>query len=185
VSVPKTTEGLISGLRGLVDDAARRGQTVFSRVLSLRQVPATETVAGYLNLAMLAPVIELERLRSLDGEPHVLTITYLPATLVPQLDQRDLSGAASLYKVLRHDFGLPIVSSRRRVEAAVASTREARLLNIERGAPLLVLHSISYTVDHRPLEYFVALHRGDRSAFEVELAAPLVRQAAFAPALTP
>jgi len=195
VSIPKTTEGLISGLRGLADDAARRGQTVFSRVLSLRQVPATETVAGHLNLATLAPVIELERLRSLDGEPHVLTITYLPAALVPQLDQRDLSGAASLYQVLRHDFGLPIVSSRRRVEAAVASTREARLLNIERGAPLLVLHSISYTADHRPLEYFVALHRGDRSAFEVELAAPLgsasrfeqvpVRQAAFAPALTP
>ena len=47
--------------------------------------------------------------------------------------------------------------------------REAHLLRMRVGEPLLVLRSISYTADGRPLEYFVARHRGDRSAFEVEL----------------
>jgi GntR family transcriptional regulator len=37
---------------------------------------------------------------------------------------------------------------------------------------LLVLRSISYTTGHRPLEYFIAFHRGDRSAFEVDLSSP-------------
>jgi GntR family transcriptional regulator len=169
VSPHKTAEGLISGLRGLVDDAALRGQVVESKVLVLRQVPATNGVAASLNIAVDEPVVELERVRSLDGEPHVLTMTYLPAALVPGLARRDLNGAGSLYQVLRQDYGLPIVSSRRRVEAATAGPREARLLAVDHGAPLLVLYSVSYTTERRALEYFIAFHRGDRSAFEVEL----------------
>jgi GntR family transcriptional regulator len=55
------------------------------------------------------------------------------------------------------------------VEAATAGAREARLLGVDRGAPLLVLYSTSYTTERRVLEYFTAFHRGDRSAFEVEL----------------
>ncbi len=173
VAIHKTAEGLISGLRGLVDDAALRGQVVESKVLALRQVPATNGVAASLNLAVNDPVIELERVRALDGEPHVLTVTYLPSALVPGLVERDLNGPGSLYQILRQDYGLPIISSRRRVEAATAGAREARLLGVERGAPLLVLYSVSYTTDRRALESFTAFHRGDRSAFEVELSSPV------------
>ena len=173
VTAPKTAEGLISELGGLADDAALRGQKVQSKVLVLREAPATDTVAQRLSLAPGEPVVELERVRRLDGEPHVLTMTYLPAAMVPGLVERDLNGSASLYRLLREDFGLPVVSSRRRVEAATAGVREARLLRLGRGDPLLVLRSISYTAGRRPLEYFVAFHRGDRSAFEVDLSGPI------------
>lgn len=173
VSAPKTAEGLISGLHGLADDAALRGQEVESRVLTLREAPASETVARSLNLSPGEPVVEIERLRLLDGEPHVLVTTYLPGLLVPGLTRRNLSGAASLYRILREDYELPIVSSLRRVEATVAGAREARLLGIKRGAALLVLHSIGYTTGQRPVDYFVAFHRGDRSAFEVGLSNPV------------
>lgn len=169
VSVPKTAEGLISGLRGLADDAALRGQRVDSTVLLLRESPAGADVALRLDLEPGEPVVELERLRAIDGEPWVLVITYLPAALVPGLARRDLSGSKSLYRILRENYGLQIVSSVRRVEAAIADVREAHLLRIPRGAPLLVLRSIGYTTGGRPFDYFVARHRGDRSAFEVTL----------------
>jgi GntR family transcriptional regulator len=172
VSTPKTAEGLISGLRGLADDALLRGQEVKSRVLVLREVTATEPVARSLNLGPAEPVVELERVRMLDGEPHVLVVTYLPAILVPGLARRDLNGTVSLYRILREEYELPIVSAVRRVEATVAGVREARLLAIDRGSPLLSLRNIGYTTGDRPLDYFVALHRGDRTAFEVELSNP-------------
>lgn len=172
VAAPKTAEGLISGLRGLADDAALRGQIVDSKVLTQGVVPATQQVASSLSLTPGTPVVELERVRALDGEPHVLVMTYLPAAMVPGLAQRDLGGPVSLYQVLRDDYGLSIVSSRRRVEAATAGAREAHLLGIARGDPLLVLRSVGYTTGHRPFDYFLAFHCGDRSAFEVELAGP-------------
>jgi GntR family transcriptional regulator len=99
----------------------------------------------------------------------VLAVTYLPAELVPDIERRDLGGTESLYRLLREEYGLPLVASMRRVEAAVTDAREAHLLRMRVGEPLLVLRSISYTTGGRPLEYFIARHRGDRSAFEVSL----------------
>jgi GntR family transcriptional regulator len=173
VSVPKTAEGLISGLRGLADDAALRNQGVDSTVLVLREIAAGETVAHNLNLSPGAQVVELERVRALGGVPHVLVTTYLPALLVPGITQRDLNGGVSLYRILREEYELPIVSARRRVEATLAGAREARLLEVKRGSPLLALKNVGYTTGQRPLDYFVAFHRGDHSAFEVELASPM------------
>jgi GntR family transcriptional regulator len=95
----------------------------------------------------------------------------MPAQLVPGLVHRDLGGTESLYRVIREEYLLPIVSSTRRVEAAVADEREAPLLGIRTGDPVIVLRSLSFTTGMRPLEYFVAHHRGDQSAFEVVLAA--------------
>jgi GntR family transcriptional regulator len=169
VSRPKTAQGLIESMRGFAEDAALRGQRIDSTVLRLMESPAGDVVAAKLELEPGEAVVELERVRALDGDPWVLTVTYLPAALVPGLVGRDLGGATSLYAVLRDDYGLVARSATRRVEAAVTDTREAHLLRMRVGEPLLVQRSISFRADGRPLEYFVARHRGDRSAFEVHL----------------
>jgi GntR family transcriptional regulator len=171
VAKTKVPEGLMSGLTGLADDVAQRGQTLESKVLTLREEPATASVAARLNLQPGEPVVAVERQRFVDGQPWVLTVAYVPAQLAPGLVNYDLSGTESLYRVIREEYRLPIISSTRRVEAAVADEREAPLLGIRSGDPVIVLHSLSFTTGMRPLEYFVAHHRGDQSAFEVVLAA--------------
>ena len=55
------------------------------------------------------------------------------------------------------------------LEAMTARSALARDLGISRGGSVLVLRSVSYGVGDRPVETFVAFHRGDRSRFEVEL----------------
>jgi GntR family transcriptional regulator len=58
---------------------------------------------------------------------------------------------------------------RRTIEAALAGPERGGLLQIDPGAPVLVLQSTSYLADARPIEYFIAWHRGDRSRFDVQL----------------
>ena len=169
VSKPKTAQGLIASMRGLAEDAALHAQRIESTVLRLLEEPAGDVVASMLGIEPQTPVVELERLRTLDGEPWVLTVTHLPAALVPGLAAHDFGGDVSLYTVLRDEYGLVASSATRRVEASVTDAREAHLLRMRPGAPLLVLRSVSYATDGRPFEYFVARHRGDRSAFEVRL----------------
>ena len=169
VAEPKVEAGLMSQLPGLAADAAAHGQLVSSQVLGLDEVPAGDVVAQSLGIADGTPVVRLERLRSIGSEPLVLTVTYLPSSLAAGLLEVDLAGEVSLYEVLARDFDLPVVGARRRVEAAVAGAREARLLTVRRGAPLLVLRSVSHTTGHRALEYFAAMHRGDRCAFAASL----------------
>ena len=62
-----------------------------------------------------------------------------------------------------------IARGRRTIEAVAANEYEAELLQIDRGAPLILLNSVSYLEDGTPIEYYHAVHRGDRSRFEVEL----------------
>ena len=129
---------------------------------------AQSKIARYLNLRIGDPVIEIERLRYVNDEPIVLVTTYLPFDLCPQLITADLTNR-SLYEFLENECGLRIVRGRRTIEAVPANDIEAKLLQIEKGAPLILLDSISFLENGTAIEYYHARHRGDRSKFEVEL----------------
>jgi GntR family transcriptional regulator len=70
---------------------------------------------------------------------------------------------------LEHELGLVLSHGRRTIEAVAASEREAGLLQVAQRDPLVLLNSVTYLPDGTPVEYYHAVHRGDRSRFEVEL----------------
>ena len=130
-------------------------------------VPADEQVAQSLDLELGASVIVLERLRFVDEEPWVLVTTYLPFEIAPGLLTDDLENQ-SLYGLLEQKYGVQLRYGQRAIEASIAGAALARSLGISPGDPVLVLRSTVYG-NQRPVEMFVAYHRGDRSRFEVSL----------------
>ena len=169
VAEPKISSGsLVHSLVGFYEDMAERGNAPVTRVLEQVIEPASARLMTALNIAATTPVVKLVRLRFVQDEPIVLVTSFLPYDLCPKLVQADLS-EQSLYAFLKSEYGLSIASGRRRIEAVAASETEARLLQIEEGAPLLRLDSVSYLEDGTPLEYFHGVFRGDRSRFEVEI----------------
>ncbi|UKY54171.1 GntR family transcriptional regulator [Streptomyces inhibens] len=169
ISSPKTAEGLVQSLTGLYEDVAARGGELRSDVRRLEVVPADAQVAAELQREPGHPVIVIERLRFVNEEPWVLTTTHVPQEVAPGLLDEDLT-RQSLYALLEDKYGVQLVKGRRSVEAATASAELARSLGVGQGAPVLVLRNVSFGADGRPVESFVAFHRGDRSRFEVELA---------------
>jgi GntR family transcriptional regulator len=168
VAEPKINESLVQELTGFYQDMVDRGFTPVTQVLKQEIVPAGERIASYLGLKPDAPVIEIQRLRFIQDEPIVLVTSFLPFALCPELINADLS-RRSLYAFLEKEVGLFIARGHRTIEAVAASEYEARLLQVERGAPLIKLDSVSYLSDNTPMEYYRAFHRGDRSRFEVGL----------------
>lgn len=168
VAEPKIDEGLAQKLTGFYQDMIDRGLKPVTKVLSNEIVPANKKIAEFLNIEPETLVFEITRLRFVNDEPIVLVSTYLPYAVCPQLENTDLSDR-SLYTFLEEECGLFIVSGRRYIEAVAANEMEAALLNVEVGSPLILLDSVSYLGDGSVIEYFHALHRGDRSRFEVEL----------------
>jgi GntR family transcriptional regulator len=168
VSGPKINESLVQSLTGFFEDMTRRGHTPHSLVLRHDIVPAKTKIAGYLQLEPDDLVHVIERLRSVEDAPIVLVTTYIPHRLCPTLMQFDLN-KDSLYTILENEFQLEISHGTRSVEAVAANEREAQLLDIPTGSPLILLNSISFLSDGTPLEYYHAVHRGDRSRFVVEL----------------
>lgn len=168
VAEPKIGESLVQKLTGFYQDMQERGLTPVTQVLKQARTSATAKVAARLGLQPGQEVIEIERLRFVDGDPIVLVTTFLPHHLCSQLLEAELS-RQSLYAYLERSCGLVIARGRRTIEAVPASSRDAELLRVEPSAPLIRLVSVSYLADGTPLEYYEALHRGDRSRFEVEL----------------
>lgn len=168
VAHPKTSEGLVQSLTGLYEDVASRGAHLRSEVRRLALDRADETIAEKLLVAVGTPVIALERLRFVDEVPWALTYTHVPYALAPGLLDEDMRHQ-SLYALLEGKYGVEIKHGKRTIEATTADASLARDLHVRRGAPIVELSSVSFGSGGRPVETFVAYHRGDRSKFEVVL----------------
>lgn len=169
VAPPKIRESLMQKLTGFYEDMRDRGFTPRTQVLKQRIVKASAKVAAYLEIEEGEPIIEIKRLRSVDEDVPLLIVTsYIPANICPSLAQADLENQ-SLYAFLESNCQIFINRGRRFIEAVAARPDEAELLQVEQGSPLIMIDSVSYDENHRPLEYYRALHRGDRSRFEIEL----------------
>jgi len=168
ISLPKISEGLVQKLTGFYQDMVERGLKPSTKVLHQNVTPANEQVARFLNIKPGVEVVDILRLRFINAEPIQLVTTYIPYEICPTLATVDLTDR-SLYEFLETECGIFIAKGRRYIEAVLANENEAELLGIERGAPLIMLDSISFSESGQPIEYYHALHRGDRSRFEVEL----------------
>jgi len=166
VSEPKlVSRSLVHSLVGFYQDMERMGLATETKVLEQVLLPAGEKVGSRLKVDPLTPVVKIARLRSVGGHPVVLVSSFLPQAMCPGLIQADLRHQ-SLYGFLEQEYGLRVHGGRREIEAVLATDEEARLLEVERGTPLLRLESLSVLEDGRPMEYF---HGVFLSRFVVEL----------------
>jgi GntR family transcriptional regulator len=164
----KIDESLFQSLTGLYEDVTARGDDLRSEVRELALTPASAEVAAELGLDEGTPVVCLERLRFVGDEPWVLARTYLPEDVAPGILDEDFT-RRSLYAVLEDSYGVELDHGRRLVEAVPASAALAHALGLRARDPVLLLRSTAWDTTGRPVEYFVAYHRGDRSRFQVHL----------------
>ncbi|WP_455382083.1 GntR family transcriptional regulator [Salinispira pacifica] len=167
VAEPKIVESFVQELSGFQEDMEAQDLSTRSDVLRNGLVQPSRRISKMLRTRAGTRVILLERVRYVGDEPIQLVSSYLPRNLCPQLLKQDFS-RLSLYRFLE-ERGLFLARGYRTIEAVRASEREAEYLHIEVGMPMVRIESIGYLEDGTPIEYFQALHRGDKTRFRVEL----------------
>jgi GntR family transcriptional regulator, N-acetylglucosamine utilization regulator len=160
----------LTQLVSTTEDMRQRGWSLLTRVVALQRLPAAPHVARALEVAAGSEVYELCRLRLVDDVPISVQTAYLPAALCPKLEENDL--AASLYRLLESRYGLRLWSGRETLCARGATAREARLLDISEGTPVMHAERITYAANGLAVEYLEAVWRGDRYDFKVTLTRP-------------
>lgn len=160
-------EQSLLGHFSIVESLRSAGAAVETRVLSKSMTTVLPTVAQELSVSSDAQVLELERLRSVEGVPLMLERTWLPGKLVPALEDADLA-SEGLYQTLRHRFGIVLVRAVESFEPVLLRPAEARLLEEESGRPALMLLRTTYDDRDRPVETARALLRADRCRTLVE-----------------
>ena len=161
-------ESFVHRIAGFNSVMTEQGAQVTTAVLTQRIVPAPVSVATELSLDPAADVVELERLRSVDGEPNHVAHSFLPAELYPKAAEQDFS-EGSLYEFLRREYAADLAHARIVVDVGTAAPEEADLLRVIAGSPLLVVRTTVRDSGGRPLVHSFSRLRPDVSQVEFEV----------------
>lgn len=154
------------GLTSLFDDLAGSGRDPSTSVLGLESHAVSGVVAAALEVPEGTEVMVLDRLRMMQGEPLAIMRNYVLPGLA-ELDAAVLE-RRGLYEVLR-EAGVTLAAAQQSIGARKASATEARLLDEQRGAPLLTMRRTTFDDHGRVVEYGDHLYRASRYSFEVAL----------------
>ena len=164
----KSIEEGATGLVSFSDLAAANGLTATSVVLSNVTRPSTLDEADILGVAPGAPIVDLVRLRKLDGIPTLVDFSLLPDSIAPGLGALDFS-RASLYHTLADVYGLHVVNADCVIEARRATDEIASLLGLPPGDPVLVIIQTTFGDNGRVIQWCRSVYRGDRYRFRAVL----------------
>jgi GntR family transcriptional regulator len=178
-------DGLIAGGRGKPPVVRRRqlGQPFdsfvsFSRwvhdlgrvpgqcTVEIARRPAAADVAEALQIKVGTPVVQLLRLRLIDGEPVMVERATFIAEYGSSLFDHDLD-EGSIYELLISK-GLLVGTARHVIDAVLADEADCSLLKLAAGEPLLRERRLAHTADGVAFEYSDDRYRPDRVTFTID-----------------
>lgn len=155
-------------LRSFTQMAEDRGLVPGAVVLGFERREATLEEGRRLRLAPGEEVVDLVRLRTLNGRPACVDHAVMPAALVPDLRMDDFVDA-SLYGVLEGRCGVVIVRSDYSVRAEACGAEIAARLGVEPGSPVLVGEETAAGIDGVPVLLGRVVYRNDAYEFHATL----------------
>lgn len=164
-----------NALLSFTELADQMGLKASSQVLACNRRSAGMDEAETLHIAPGATVLELDRLRLLDGVPTVLQRSLLAISRLDGLpDDTEVLGLGeiSLYEVLERFCGTIATRAHYVVEARAADHREAELLNIPVASPVLLTRQVTFDQRGEPFEQHWSVYPHDRYRFQATLTRP-------------
>ncbi|HEX2073073.1 MAG TPA: GntR family transcriptional regulator [Geodermatophilus sp.] len=161
-------ESFVHRIAGFNSVMTEQGAQVGTKVLTQRIVPVPPPVAAELALPAGTDVVELVRLRSVDGAPNHVAHSFLPADRYPGAAVQDFS-QGSLYEYLRREYSADLAHARIVVDVGTAAPEEADLLRVVAGSPLLVVRTTVRDSGDQPLVHSFSRLRPDVSQVEFEV----------------
>ena len=135
-------------------------------LIGMKRGRADRSIAALLNLAPRAPVIDIEALLSLKGRPTIFDRIRLPAQRFGELGEHLFARrTGTIYGLFQERFGITVVRADERITAVAAGEREARVLGVARGAPLLRIQRVAYTYKDVPVDARVRLVDSSRHGY--------------------
>ena len=162
VSTPRISQDLKS-IHSFHDACKQNGFQGGTIVIHVKETEADLSDLAELDLRQGSRVVETLRVRTADGDPVVLEKNHFSMAYA-YLENENLSG--SLYGILR-DYGIEPKQASHDISMACASADQAKLLNVEPGAPLMRLHEVVYDQKGRPLHSAVRLIRGEKYTLRI------------------
>jgi GntR family transcriptional regulator len=167
VSKPKAFQDL-GRLQGFGEAMREHGYESYNRLVSLRAVTPSPTVAERLACPKRGKVTELKRLRFLNREPISLDVSYLPTHIGQRLAKEDLA-TRDVFVILENDYGLALGHADLQIGSTLADETLATQLRVEEGSPVLHIERTTHLTDGTPIDHEHLYYRGDAFQYKVRV----------------
>lgn len=145
--------------RGLEDELRQQGLEPRAKILEIIEGGPPEHVKAALKLVSDTEIVRIRRVGLLRDVPIWTETRYFPLDVGRALDVQMLSHASALTALA--ETGNAIEQVEMRLEAVTATPRQATLLRIAAGDPLLLHESIAVALGGRPVQVTRVYLRGD------------------------
>lgn len=149
------------------EEMKKLGKVPSTKLISHRQIPCEAKVAEALHVETGTPIYQFDRVRLADNEPVIIVTTYLPVSRFPNFNAERLK-TDSLYAIMAEEYGLMLTEVQESMQVVATRRYEANLLDTAIGDPAMMIRRKSFEGSN-PIEYAVAIARGDKFKYEVVL----------------
>ena len=156
VIIPKVQLwGTLGGSHSITKEAKKRGEEPGVEIINWQLVDAWPSIAKRMQLDPGDKVQIMERLRSANGRPLAIEVSYFPAKfypgITPDLFTEEGSGQSS-FAVMEKQFGLKSDRAADEVTVVRLEKREAEYLQVEPGLPVLERFRVTYSDQGVPIK---------------------------------
>jgi GntR family transcriptional regulator len=150
----------------LLDDMIALGIPAASVLKERRILIPPSPVADTMGLSEDETVLSFLKVVSVDGQIFAARRTYLPLWMNKLLSDKDLQ-SEHLLNTISARCGAHCIEADQLVEAVMADTTLASILDVDIGSPLLSVTRSTYDGHHNCIEYSVNSYRSDRTRFYI------------------
>ncbi len=140
---------------------------VSTEIVEFSVLPADDYLAKKLQIEEGDFVYHIIRLRKLDNEPFVLSITYMPINLIPGLKVEHIQN--SVYNYIEQNLKLKIQSAHITISSQLPSPLEQQYLNLCEAEPYIQEEQISYLSNGAIFEYTLSRQHYNTYEFQTIL----------------
>ena len=124
---------------------------VETKVLQFIVIPSDRETADKLKIKKGDFVYCIERVRKVNGIPHVIELMYMPISVITNLRQEDVEG--SIYTYIEDELGKKIQGSNQLIKAYPSNEHDQSNLGLEKNEPIVEVEKTAYLTTGVPFEY--------------------------------
>ena len=164
---PRTHNQSLVKFYSFTEEMKKVGKLPTTQVVSFEKVFCDNKIAKVMELPVEEEVFKIVRLRLADQDPMLYETSYVPVKDFKNLSSQELE-QTPMYEIFRSQYNVKISRALESFMAVSANNVESEMLNINEGAPCLMLKRITYD-QSKVIEYTISIARGDKFTYTVEL----------------
>lgn len=143
-----------------------------SEIINIETIPVDFQLANILKCDMSGQIVNLKLLGLADDEPMVCYDSYFPYNIgmkiVEAAKQSIQRGEAFSTSDLYKKVNVLLGTIDQTFEAANCNEEMAKIMKVEEGRAIMLVTSIIYSRDNKPLEFRTAKYRADKYRFHIK-----------------